>query len=138
MRELARQKVQERKESSLKPVEESSLSLSLSSTSSSATPKAQYRDRASERRILFNQPEVPVLELKTQSKRSAEGPVPVKSPTPPPPAVAPAKDENNIGNKLLKMMGWTEGSGLGTEGSGRVDPMYDDDDVFVLLLFVTN
>ena len=126
MRELARQKVQERKESSLKPVEESSLSLSLSlsSTSSSATPKAQYRDRASERRILFNQPEVPVLELKTQSKRSAEGPVPVRSPTPPPPAVAPAKDENNIGNKLLKMMGWTEGSGLGTEGSGRVDPMY--------------
>ena len=118
MREIARQKVQERKESSLKPVEESSLSLS------STTPKAQYRDRASERRILFNQPEVPVLELKTQSKRSAEGPVPVKSPTPPPPAVAPAKDENNIGNKLLKMMGWTEGSGLGTEGSGRVDPMY--------------
>lgn len=125
MRELARQKVQERKESSLKPVEESSLS-----STSSATPKAQYRDRASERRILFNQPEVPVLELKTQSKRSAEGPVPVRSPTPPPPAVAPAKDENNIGNKLLKMMGWTEGSGLGTEGSGRVDPMYDDDDVF--------
>ena len=126
MRELARQKVQERKESSLKPVEESSLSLSLSlsSTSSSATPKAQYRDRASERRILFNQPEVPVLELKTQGKRSAEGPAPVRSPTPPPPAVAPAKDENNIGNKLLKMMGWTEGSGLGTEGSGRVDPMY--------------
>ena len=116
MRELARQKVQERKESSLKPVEESS--------TSSATPKAQYRDRASERRILFNQPEVPVLEPKTQSKRSAEGPVPVRSPTPPPPAVAPAKDENNIGNKLLKMMGWTEGSGLGTEGSGRVDPMY--------------
>ena len=119
MRELARQKVQERKESSLKPVEESSLS-----STSSATPKAQYRDRASERRILFNQPEVPVLEPKTQSKRSAEGPVPVRSPTPPPPAVAPAKDENNIGNKLLKMMGWTEGSGLGTEGSGRVDPMY--------------
>ena len=119
MRELARQKVQERKESSLKPVEESSLT-----STSSATPKAQYRDRASERRILFNQPEVPVLELKTQSKRSAEGPVPVKSPTPPPPAVAPAKDENNIGNKLLKMMGWTEGSGLGTEGSGRVDQMY--------------
>ena len=123
MRELARQKVQERKEGSLKPVEESSLS-----STSSATPKAQYRDRASERRILFNQPEVPMLEPKTQSKRSAEGPVPVKSPTPPPPAVAPAKDENNIGNKLLKMMGWTEGSGLGTEGSGRVDPMYDDDD----------
>ena len=125
MRELARQKVQERKESSLKPVEESSLS-----STSSATPKAQYRDRASERRILFNQPEVPVLEPKTQSKRSAEGPVPVRSPTPPPPAVAPAKDENNIGNKLLKMMGWTEGSGLGTEGSGRVDPMYDNDVFF--------
>jgi len=28
-----------------------------------------------------------------------------------------------VGNKLLKMMGWTEGSGLGTNGDGRVDPI---------------
>ena len=42
-------------------------------------------------------------------------------PTPPP--VNPGQDENNIGNKLLKMMGWKEGQGLGTSGDGRVDPM---------------
>lgn len=24
---------------------------------------------------------------------------------------------------MLKLMGWTEGSGLGTEGDGRVDPV---------------
>lgn len=25
---------------------------------------------------------------------------------------------------MLKMMGWTEGTGLGTSGEGRVDPMF--------------
>ncbi|CAG8673796.1 14763_t:CDS:1, partial [Acaulospora colombiana] len=38
-------------------------------------------------------------------------------------AKEPAKDENNIGNKLLKKMGWSEGTGLGLSGEGRVDPM---------------
>lgn len=87
--------------------------------------KLQYRDRASERRTLFNQPDVSMPEpahAKTPVKRSAEGPPP--APSPPPPPVAPGKDESNIGNKLLKMMGWTEGTGLGSEREGRVDPMY--------------
>ncbi len=86
---------------------------------------SKYRDRASERRSLYNQPDVPVVEQSdpnAATKRHAEGP------SPPPPApikpVAPAKDGSNIGNKLLKMMGWTEGSGLGLEGGGRVDPMF--------------
>ncbi|KAH8108485.1 hypothetical protein DFH11DRAFT_1633133 [Phellopilus nigrolimitatus] len=86
--------------------------------------KVQYRDRASERRTLFNQPDMPLQELsqsKAPSKRSAEGPPP--PPSPPLPPVAPGRDERNIGNKLLKMMGWTEGTGLGTEGEGRVDPI---------------
>jgi len=85
---------------------------------------SRYRDRASERRSLYNQPDVPVVEQSdpnAATKRHAEGP------SPPPPApikpVAPAKDGSNIGNKLLKMMGWTEGSGLGLEGGGRVDPI---------------
>jgi hypothetical protein len=38
--------------------------------------------------------------------------------------VNPGQDEANVGNKLLKIMGWKEGSGLGTDGEGRVDPMY--------------
>ncbi|KAH9857720.1 hypothetical protein C2E23DRAFT_805452 [Lenzites betulinus] len=60
----------------------------------------KYRDRASERRIMHNQPDIP---------RPVPGDVPA--------------DENNVGNKLLKMMGWKEGQGLGTAGEGRVDPI---------------
>ncbi|KAK2571251.1 RNA-binding protein 10 [Acropora cervicornis] len=29
----------------------------------------------------------------------------------------------NIGNQMLKAMGWTEGSGLGRDGQGIVDPI---------------
>lgn len=91
------------------------------SKNQTAEPATKYRDRASERRSLHNQPEAPVLDPKPSNKRQVEGPRPL---TPPPaPPVAPGKDENNVGNKLLKLMGWTEGTGLGTEGEGRVDPM---------------
>jgi RNA-binding protein 5/10 len=37
--------------------------------------------------------------------------------------VNPGQDETNVGNKLLRMMGWKEGTGLGVDGDGRVDPM---------------
>jgi len=73
---------------------------------------------------LHNQPDIPPPELNssTQADRKHDAP---PAPAPPPaPPVAPAKDGNNIGNKLLKKMGWSEGTGLGTEGDGRVDPMY--------------
>ncbi|EJF62555.1 hypothetical protein DICSQDRAFT_103972 [Dichomitus squalens LYAD-421 SS1] len=84
----------------------------------------KYRDRASERRVMHNQPDVPrpSSDDKPVAKRKhSEGPPP---PEPPPaPPVNPGKDESNIGNKLLKMMGWKEGQGLGTEGEGRVDPI---------------
>ncbi|KIM60637.1 hypothetical protein SCLCIDRAFT_1216693 [Scleroderma citrinum Foug A] len=84
----------------------------------------KYRDRASERRIMHNQPEIPMPENNgavAKKKRHIEGPPP--PPSPPPPSVAPAQDDANVGNKLLKMMGWKEGSGLGTDGDGRVDPI---------------
>ncbi|KAI0073405.1 hypothetical protein K474DRAFT_1603411 [Panus rudis PR-1116 ss-1] len=93
-------------------------------------PQPKYRDRASERRIMHNQPDIPLPEGSTSSgvaigstmkKRSEQGPPP--PPSPPPPPVNPGKDESNVGNKLLKMMGWKEGTGLGTDGSGRVDPI---------------
>jgi RNA-binding protein 5/10 len=54
-------------------------------------------------------------------KHNSEGP---PSPPPPPHPLDLGKDENNVGNKLLKLMGWKEGQGLGTEGEGRVEPMY--------------
>ena len=84
----------------------------------------KYRDRASERRIMHNQPDVPLpegVEDKRKQRRAAEGPA--RPPTPPPPPVNPGQDESNVGNKLLRMMGWKEGSGLGIEGDGRVDPV---------------
>ncbi|KAJ3990048.1 hypothetical protein F5890DRAFT_1561312 [Lentinula detonsa] len=84
----------------------------------------KYRDRALERRSLFNQPDVPLPDIETSKvskRKQVEGPPP---PPPPPPApLNPGQDESNIGNKLLKMMGWKEGTGLGTRGEGRVDPI---------------
>ncbi|KAI0831791.1 hypothetical protein BC628DRAFT_1486301 [Trametes gibbosa] len=85
----------------------------------------KYRDRASERRIMHNQPDIPRPvpgEVPVAAKRKhSEGPPP--PPSPPPPPLNPGKDESNVGNKLLKMMGWKEGQGLGTAGEGRVDPI---------------
>lgn len=88
----------------------------------------KYRDRASERRVMHNQPDAPVPPpslgggISGNGRRSAPGPP--KPPSPPPPPPNPGQDESNVGNKLLRMMGWTEGTGLGTNGEGRVDPMY--------------
>jgi len=103
LRDVARQKVAARKAGQEQP---------------------KYRDRASERRVLFNQPEVPVPE-KDGSKpgKGRQAPGPPRPPSPPPPPVNPGQDEHNVGNKLLKMMGWKEGTGLGTDGDGRVDPI---------------
>ncbi|KAJ7694105.1 hypothetical protein B0H17DRAFT_1009375 [Mycena rosella] len=111
------------KDANLREVARQKLAARQVGTSTTDQPK--YRDRASERRVLFNQPDAPVPEkdvgTKVGKKRQAEGPPP--PPSPPPPPVNPGKDENNVGNKLLKMMGWTEGTGLGTAGEGRVDPI---------------
>lgn len=93
----------------------------------------KYRDRASERRTIYNQPDIPLPDPSSAAggvgalgkgaakKRHAEGPPP--PPSPPPAPVAPAADQNNVGNKLLRMMGWKEGTGLGTDGEGRVEPI---------------
>jgi len=73
---------------------------------------------------MHNQPDAPVPTVDNNmlgKKNQAEGPPP-PSPPPPPP-VNPGQDQNNMGNKLLKMMGWKEGTGLGSTGDGRVDPI---------------
>lgn len=100
-------------------------------TRQAATPAAEapkYRDRASERRVIYGQPEVPMPsdDKKIVNKRKfVEGPftpAPI-APVPPPP-VNPGEDDSNVGNKLLKKMGWAAGTGLGTSGEGRVEPMF--------------
>lgn len=84
-------------------------------------PQSKYRDRASERRVIYGQPDIPMPEQSVSQKKVSEGPPPQAPP--PPPAVEPGKDESNIGHKLLKKMGWSQGTGLGTDGEGRVDPV---------------
>jgi len=90
-----------------------------------AAGQPKYRDRALERRITYGQPDVPVSATSGKSigKGKHAEPLPPPPPPPPPAPVAPMKDETNVGNKLLKKMGWAEGSGLGTSGEGRVDPI---------------
>lgn len=73
---------------------------------------------------MHNQPDTPMPPSdnnKLGRKKQVEAPP--APPSPPPPAITPGQDQNNVGNKLLKMMGWKEGTGLGTTGEGRVDPM---------------
>jgi len=86
--------------------------------------------RASERRVIYGQPDAPAPsnELGGSSsaggrRRHAEGPSPPPKIPTPPPVLNPGEDENNVGNKLLKKMGWSAGTGLGLSGEGRVDPV---------------
>lgn len=92
------------------------------SPSSEGPTVPAYRDRAAERRSVFNQPAMPLPEApRTSVKRKfAEAPV---APPKPEPALEPANDETNKGNQLLKKMGWAAGTGLGLEGEGRVAPV---------------
>ena len=88
-----------------------------------STSEPKYRDRAQERRLALNQPDIPIPQNTKADKKHVEGPAVIP---PAPPAVVPAapgQDSNNIGNKLLKKMGWEQGGGLGAEGEGRVEPM---------------
>ncbi|VDC01061.1 unnamed protein product [Peniophora sp. CBMAI 1063] len=84
----------------------------------------KYRNRASERRVIYGQPDVPLPE--PSSSRQTGGPkfAPAQALPTPPPTINPGEDSSNIGNKLLKAMGWKEGTGLGVEGNeGRTAPV---------------
>ena len=100
-----------------------------SGTSPVPTDAPKYRDRAAERREAFNQPAIPLPEDTSQigqKRKFVEPPslvAPPPPPPPPPPALEPGNDETNRGNQLLAKMGWTSGTGLGSGGEGRVDPV---------------
>lgn len=72
-----------------------------------------YRDRAAERRMKFGEDEVPV---RKRYDPSDSLPPPVIH-APPPNVV------DTIGGKMLQKMGWSEGTGLGKSGQGRIAPI---------------
>jgi RNA-binding protein 5/10 len=83
---------------------------------------AKYRDRAAERREVFNQSAIPLPEDTPGqgARKYADAPAP---PLRIVPGLEPAKDEANVGNQLLAKMGWQAGTGLGMQGEGRVAPV---------------
>lgn len=78
--------------------------------------KIVYRDRAKERRMKYGDPDEPqpskLKEKYLKSREMAEVPVSASS-------VAEPIGVENVGNRLLQKMGWTEGQGLGRMNQGR-------------------
>uniref|UniRef100_A0A182MUK0 RNA-binding protein 5 n=1 Tax=Anopheles culicifacies TaxID=139723 RepID=A0A182MUK0_9DIPT len=82
----------------------------------------QYRDRAKERRQKYGEDEAPpVNRSKERFQREIEKQTQSQSAYPQGTASAVPIGQNNIGNKLLQKMGWSEGQGLGRTNQGRVN-----------------
>lgn len=85
-----------------------------------ALEAGDYRDRAKERRKVFNQP----AKVKWPQQYPHHQPAPKNAPAPAPAAPAQAQpEEPAVGNKLLAKMGWSDGEGLGKAGDGRFEPI---------------
>lgn len=77
--------------------------------------KIVYRDRAKERRMKYGDPDEPQpSKLKEKYLKARE--VELSLPTP---KVDEPIGSENVGNRLLQKMGWTEGQGLGKLNQGR-------------------
>ncbi|XP_015510651.1 RNA-binding protein 5 [Neodiprion pinetum] len=77
---------------------------------------SKYRDRAKERRAKYGEPEPPQpnrLKEKYLKTRVDEVSVNYEEPT------RAGIGSDNVGNKLLQKMGWSEGMGLGKSNQGR-------------------
>ncbi|WAR25723.1 RBM5A-like protein [Mya arenaria] len=79
-------------------------------SSPGGTSGMQYRDRAKERREKIGSQAPP-------SKKRPQMPETIEQPT------RGGIQGDNIGNKLLQKMGWSEGQGLGRVGQGIVNPI---------------
>ncbi|CAG9816598.1 unnamed protein product [Phaedon cochleariae] len=81
--------------------------------------KIVYRDRAKERRMKYGDPDEPKpskLKEKYLKAREVEGP---SSGGGGGASVTEPIGAENVGNRLLQKMGWTEGQGLGKQNQGR-------------------
>lgn len=67
---------------------------------------------------------LPEKDVTTMKRQAEAAPLAIPALTVSP--TEPGKDQTNVGNKLLKIMGWKEGTGLGSEADGRVNPMFVD------------
>ncbi|XP_019765019.1 RNA-binding protein 5-A isoform X1 [Dendroctonus ponderosae] len=77
--------------------------------------KIVYRDRAKERRMKYGDPDEPQpSKLKEKYLKALNTDIPTASAS----VMEPIGAEN-VGNKLLQKMGWTEGQGLGKSNQGR-------------------
>ncbi|GJJ78460.1 RNA-binding protein 5/10 [Entomortierella parvispora] len=99
-------------------------------TAAAVEEEPKYRDRAAERRQIFGQPDYPLPPTpgtmghhNNNHGRGRGSGVNFEDVAVP---EQPTKDgikEDNIGNRLLKSMGWKEGQGLGKDGEGIKDPI---------------
>ncbi|MBA0655441.1 hypothetical protein Goklo_007926, partial [Gossypium klotzschianum] len=116
----------------------------VTSTTSKEQSQTAYRDRAAERRNLYGSSsstgdDLPDPELRNSNmafKKFSSDPMPF------PPGVGGGRgvvsddvqsfevitaekaiDEKNVGNQMLRNMGWHEGLGLGKDGSGMKEPV---------------
>ncbi|CAN8006629.1 unnamed protein product [Ixodes pacificus] len=91
--------------------------LRLSRSTGGPDSQGSYRDRARERRIKYGQPEPP--QTGTVHKEKVARPVPAQQNYEEPTKAGIGED--NIGNKMLKAMGWSEGQGLGKSNTGTTN-----------------
>ncbi|XP_064400209.1 RNA-binding protein 5-A-like isoform X2 [Halichondria panicea] len=86
-------------------------------TAASTSDQTRYRDRAQERRVLVGSSAIVPEWKKKIDQEMAQPPIPYEQPT------IHGLKEDNIGNKMLTAMGWSDGQGLGRSNQGIVEPI---------------